>query len=38
MTASLTLYSAKNTCALAVHIALLEADAPHNVVWLDFAA
>ncbi len=38
MTASLTLYSGKNTCALAVQIALLEADAPHNVVWIDFAA
>ena len=38
MTASLTLYSAKNTCALAVQIALLEADAPHNLVWIDFGA
>jgi glutathione S-transferase len=33
----LTLYSAAGTCALAVQIALLEAQAPHEVVTLDLA-
>lgn len=34
---NLTLYSAAGTCALAVQIALLEAQAPHDVVTLDLA-
>ncbi|HEY0201181.1 MAG TPA: glutathione S-transferase, partial [Burkholderiaceae bacterium] len=36
-TPSLTLYYAPGTCALAVRIALLEAQAEHAVVTLDFA-
>ena len=34
---TLTLYSAPGTCALAVQIALIEANAPHEVVTLDLA-
>lgn len=34
---TLTLYSAPGTCALAVQIALLEAQAPHEVITLDVA-
>ena len=34
----ITLYHAKGTCSLATRIALLEADAPHTVVTLDFAS
>lgn len=34
----LTLYHAPGTCATAVHIALLEAGAPHRITWLDFTA
>lgn len=34
----LTLYLAPGTCAMAVRIALVEANAPHRVAGLDFAA
>ncbi|MCH7372516.1 MULTISPECIES: glutathione S-transferase family protein [Aeromonas] len=34
----LTLYLAPGTCAMAVRIALVEADAPHQLKLLDFAA
>ncbi|MCE1193023.1 MAG: glutathione S-transferase family protein [Acidovorax sp.] len=34
---TLTLYSAPGTCALAVQIALIEANAPHEVITLDLA-
>ena len=35
---TLTLYYTPGTCALAVHIALHEAQAGHELVRLDFAA
>ena len=34
----ITLYHAKGTCSMATLIALLEADAPHTVVRVDFAS